>query len=115
MRKPRRIGGSAGACDGIEITLRTQYERLYWCASGEVGGECLVQALRATPTTTERALAVQAVERGAKAFALLRAVPSPSAVADFLLIEQTPATAVALPGVEVAWHAGYERLRRWWR
>lgn len=100
--------------DGLEITLRTQFERLYWCASGEGGGECLVQALRAPPST-ERALAAQAIARGAKAFALLRAVASPSAVADYLLIEQSPAVAAGVAGFEVAWRAGYEPLHRWWR
>lgn len=101
--------------DGLEITLRTQFERLYWCASGEGGGECLVHALRAPPSTTERVLAAQAIARGAKAFALLRAVASRSAVADYLLIEQSPAVAGGVAGFEVAWRAGYEPLHRWWR
>jgi hypothetical protein len=100
--------------DGIEITLRTQHERLYWCASGTDGAACHVHALRAPPST-ERVLAAQAIERGADAFALLRAIESPSPVADYLLIEQSAAGMASLSGIEIAWHAGYERLRRWWR
>lgn len=101
--------------DGIEITVRAQFERLYWCASSSADdSQGHVHALRAAPSI-ERALAAQAIERGAAAHALLRAAQSPSPLADFLLIEQTPATRSSLQGFDVAWHCGYERLHRWWR
>lgn len=119
--------------EGIMITLRAQYERLYWCAADRAGAasdsvdvgperELRVHALRTTPSAAkERALAAAAAaaDRKASMHALLRALLSPSPVADYLLIEQSPATHAAatagLHDVDVAWQASYQRLRRWWR
>lgn len=116
--------------DGITITLRMQYERLYWCAAdagdalaspdGDQVHALTVHALRTTPSAAnERALAAAAVDRKAPVHALLRALVSPSPVADYLLIEQSPTTDAAatagLQGFEVAWQTAYQNLRRWWR
>lgn len=104
--------------DGIEITLRTQFERLYSSGHSATPGErCTLQVVRA-PTSQERALAAQAVQRASPSHTLLRAVaaaaPQPP-VKDWLLIEQGCDTAPPLEGFDVAWHAGYEHMRSWWR
>jgi quinol monooxygenase YgiN len=100
--------------DGIEITVRTQFERLYWSQTAAPQPLATVHALRATPQH-ERALAALAIERGAASHALLRAAAPATAVADYVLIEHTADPAPALDGFDTVWHARYERLRRWWR
>jgi hypothetical protein len=100
--------------DGIEITLRTQFERLYWCEAGIPPPMADMHALRAAPER-ERALAAAALERGAASHALLRAAAPATAVADYVLIEHTADPPPVLDGFDTVWHARYQRLRRWWR
>jgi quinol monooxygenase YgiN len=104
--------------DGIEIVLRTQFERLYWSEAAAAGTRATVHALRAAPQQ-ERALAALAVERAAASHALLRAAAPTTAVADYVLIEHTSehtsAHAAPLDGFDSVWLAPYERVRRWWR
>jgi heme-degrading monooxygenase HmoA len=100
--------------DGIEITLRTQFERLYWSETSAALPLATVHALRAAPQR-ERALAALAVERGAPSHALLRTTAAATAVADYVLIEHTADHAPPIEGFDTVWHARYERLRRWWR
>jgi hypothetical protein len=100
--------------DGIEITLRTQFERLYWSEVAAHELRATVHALRAAPDR-ERALAALAIERGASPHALLRAVAPATSVADYVLIEHTADHAPPIDGFDTVWRARYERLRRWWR
>jgi heme-degrading monooxygenase HmoA len=100
--------------DGIEITLRTQFERLYWSEADVPPPTMDLHALRAAPGR-ERALAALTVERGAASHALLRAAAPAMAVADYVLIEHTADPAPDLDGFDTVWHARYQRLRRWGR
>jgi hypothetical protein len=102
--------------DGIEITSREQYLRLYRTVHGDgadVRGPWQVHAWSgATSAAAERALAADALARGAAAFTLLRAAKA----AGVLTLECGAGTFAAAPdGLAPAWHGTYECLGTWTR
>ena len=104
--------------DGIDIVVRAQFERLYWSAAGNApeSVRCRVHAIRAARSAaTERALAALVIGRATPRHALLRAVSTPSPVAEYLVIEHAPVAEASLPGFKIAWQGDYERLHHWWR
>jgi hypothetical protein len=104
--------------DGIEITLRSQFERLYQRQARDDGGTQPrhVQAWQSPHEPSlaiERALAARAGSDSA--LALLRTTAWPSKAADYLTIAPQPLAAAAAPALNLRWQGAYELLLQWSR
>ncbi len=102
--------------DGIEITSREQYLRLYRAVRGDgadARGPWHVHAWSgAASPAVERAIAASALARGAAAHSLLRAAAS----GGFLALECGAGTPAPVPdGLAPAWHGAYDCLCTWTR
>jgi hypothetical protein len=103
--------------DGITITMRSQFKRLYRCraaAAGDHGALWSVNAVAGPISVVrERELAAGLCARGAAQYSLLRAAVEPPPIAAHLLIEAAPAPLPHWPGA--LWSAVYRSTFEWRR